>query len=146
MISALAHLLHVRQQDRNAVRMNQSDFKHREVRAMKNDSQANAVEGQLSCHACDRMEHRNIGQEAIEEVLAYGREVYTRGAVVYAIGRREIKQWEEQGVDLSKHNGLQVITAHDGKILTIYRNRNFRGLRTGLGRGRYKRTLGLQTA
>jgi hypothetical protein len=113
---------------------------------MKNASQQNMFEAQLSFHACERMEHRNIGQDAVEDVLAYGRVVYTRGAVIYAIGRREIKQWDEQGVDLSGHNGLQVVTAHDGDILTVYRNHNFRRLRTGLGRGRFNRLGRLQTA
>jgi hypothetical protein len=113
---------------------------------MKNASQQNTVEEQLSFHARERMDRRNIGQDAIEDVLANGRVIYTRGAVIYAIGRREIKQWEDQGVDLSDHDGLQVVTAHDGDILTVYRNRDFRGLRTGLGRGRYNRVARLQTA
>ena len=104
------------------------------------------VEDQLTCHAAERMQFRDISEEEIEEVLAYGREVCTRGAVVYAIGRCEIGRWAAEGIDLSKHDGLQVVTAHDGTILTVYRNRNFRSLRSGLGRGRHRRGARYQTA
>jgi hypothetical protein len=92
------------------------------------------------------MEQRNIEHEAVEVVLDYGREVFTRGAVVHAIGRREIEQWARQGIDLSRFEGVQVVCSHDGTVLTVYRNRDFRGLRTGLGRGRYNRVAHLQTA
>ena len=83
------------------------------------------------------MQHRGINHAAIDAVLEFGREVFTRGAVIHAIGRREIEQWAEDGIDLSPYDGVQVVCAHDGSVMTVYRNRNFRGLRTGLGRGRY---------
>ncbi len=88
-------------------------------------------------HAQKRMQHRGIDTAAIEAALAFGREVFTRGAVVHAIGRREIEQWRDEGINLSAYDGVQVVCSHDGAVLTVYRNRSFRGLRPGLGRGRY---------
>lgn len=103
-------------------------------------------QSQLSCHAFERLEQRDIEIEAVEAVLDYGREVFTRGAVVHAIGRREIEQWAREGIDLSRYDGVHVVCSHDGNVLTVYRNRDFRGLRTGLGRGRFNRMARLQTA
>ena len=83
------------------------------------------------------MQRRAISEPAVEATIAYGRTVYTRGAVIHAIGRNEIAECAEDGIDLSNYNGIQVVCAKDGTILTVYRNRDFRGLRNGLGRGRY---------
>lgn len=112
---------------------------------MKRYDKSNA-QSQLSCHAFERMEQRDIDHEAVEAVLDYGREVYTRGAIVHAIGRREIEHWRPDGIDLSRYDGVQVVCSHDGTVLTVYRSRNFRRLRTGLGRGRHNRVSGFQTA
>lgn len=88
-------------------------------------------------HAAQRMSRRHISTEAIAAVLDYGRMVYTRGAVVYGLGRKEVLFYAEQGIDLSEFEGVQVVAAtFDEMILTVYRNRSFRGLRAGLGRGR----------
>ena len=40
----------------------------------------------LTRHATVRMAHRRTSAEVIEKVIEYGRTVYTRGAVVHAIG------------------------------------------------------------
>lgn len=39
-----------------------------------------------------------------------------------------------EGVDLSGVEGVQVVCSRDGAILTVYRNKNFRGLRPRGGR------------
>jgi hypothetical protein len=83
------------------------------------------------------MQHRGIDHVAVETVLEFGRQVFTRGAIIHAIGRREIEHWNGEGIDLSEYDGIQVVCSHDNSVLTVYRNRNFRGLRTGLGRGRH---------
>ena len=106
----------------------------------------NNCQTKISRHAFDRLEQRNIKAEAVEAVLDYGREVFTRGAVVHAIGQREIRLWAREGVDLSRYDGMQVTCSHDGNVITVYRNRNFRGLRGNLGRGRYNRVAHVQTA
>ncbi len=113
---------------------------------MKHRNDQGSSESQLSCHAFERMEQRNIGHEAIEVVLDFGREVYTRGAIVHAIGRREIEHSEREGINLSPYDGVQVVCSQDGTVLTVYRNRNFRRLRTGLGRGRDNRVSRCRTA
>lgn len=83
------------------------------------------------------MQQRGINQAAVEAALDFGREIFTRGAIVYAIGRREIERFDDEGIDLAEYDGIQVVCSHDGSVLTAYRNRNFRYLRPGLGRGRY---------
>lgn len=83
----------------------------------------------LTRHACERMIERRVSASALEHVLDYGREVHVRGATVYAIGRNEVARYELEGVDLAAFSGIQVVCAHDGRVLTVYRNRDFRGLR-----------------
>src|SRR5215207_303541 len=91
---------------------------------------------EATLHARSRMRGRGISERAVEDALSYGRVVYTRGAVVHAIGRNEIAHYAEEGIDLSSYNGVQVVCSRDGAVITVYRNRDFRGLRAGLGRGR----------
>jgi hypothetical protein len=91
----------------------------------------------LTQHALMRMAHRNIASEIIESVIEYGRVVYTRGAMIHAIGRKEVERYrQEEDIDLSDCDGVQVVCSTEGTVLTVYRNQSFRGLRSGLGRGR----------
>lgn len=81
----------------------------------------------LSKHAWRRMKLRAIGEQSIDLAFDFGRMVFTRGAVIYAIGRKEVARAQRDGVDLAGLEGLQVVCAH-GLVLTTYRNRDFRGL------------------
>ncbi len=92
----------------------------------------------LTQHAGKRMRHRRIPVNAIELVIEYGRIVFTRGAMIYAIGRNEVERFKKENVNLSECEGVQVVCSMDGIVLTVYRNQNFRKLRTGLGRGRFR--------
>jgi hypothetical protein len=83
----------------------------------------------LTDHARARMDGRRIPAEAVEAVLAYGRTVWTRGAQIHALGRKEVQWASRQGLDLRPFAGLQVVCAPDGDVLTVYRNHDFRGLR-----------------
>lgn len=83
----------------------------------------------LTQHARQRMDMRGFSVSDINQALAYGRKVYVRGALIYAVGRKEISQWIAFGIDLSELEGLQVVCSKDGAIITVYRNRDFRGLR-----------------
>lgn len=83
----------------------------------------------LTYHAWQRMCSRHLSPAAIEAALDYGRIVYVRGAVIHAIGRNEVERYRREGIDLSKHEGVQVVCSSDGAVLTVYRNRDFRGLR-----------------
>ena len=83
----------------------------------------------LTKHAEERMATRGLRVNAINAALAFGRVVYVRGADIYAIGRKEIARYAEEGIDLSAYDGVQVVVTADGAILTVYRNRSFNGLR-----------------
>jgi hypothetical protein len=83
------------------------------------------------------MGQRGITAEAIEAVLEFGRAVHARGAVVHAIGKKEVAHYLDQDIDLSAFDGIHVVCAGDGTIITAYRNHDFRRLRAGLGRGRF---------
>ena len=106
---------------------------------MLNNSNANGGT-RLTQHATVRMTHRSISPEDIESVIEFGRVVYTRGAMIYAIGRKEVEQYLLEDIDLSDCEGVQVVCSMEGTILTVYRNHDFRGLRVGLGRGRNRPT------
>lgn len=93
------------------------------------------LQAPVTRHAARRMQTRAIAPAAVETVLEYGRVVHTRGAVVHAIGRKEVARYAAEGVDLSALDGVQVVCSLDGAVITVYRNRNFRGLRANLGRG-----------
>lgn len=81
----------------------------------------------LTNHAKIRMAGRAIGKDDIDLVLTYGRASYARGAVIYAIGKKEIA---ENGSFLKNCDGLHVVcSTRDGAVITTYRNRSLRGLR-----------------
>ena len=96
----------------------------------------------LTDHAQSRMYQRSINRQSVATVLNYGRCIHARGAVIYAIGRKEVAHYETFGIDLREHAGYQVICSTDGTILTAYRNHNLsairktRGRRSGYNRGR----------
>ena len=92
------------------------------------------LEKHLSRHAFSRMQTRRISANAIEAALDYGRIIHTRGSVIHAIGKNEINRYMEYGINLEKFHGLQVVCSGDGTIITVYINRNFRGLKSSLGR------------
>lgn len=88
----------------------------------------------LTKHASERMYTRGLQPGAVAAALAYGRVIHIRGADIHAIGRCEVELYERDGIDLSRYEGVQVVCGPEGAILTVYRNRNFRGLRPRRGR------------
>jgi hypothetical protein len=99
---------------------------------------------QVSRHAGRRMIERNISLAAVEAALDHGRRVHTRGAVVAAIGRKEVRRARQEGIDLSRFEGVQVVCLHDELVLTVYRNRDFSQLKVGLGRRRRRERRWMQ--
>ncbi len=87
------------------------------------------VVNEITRHAWQRMMARRLSQAAVQAAIEYGRVVYVRGAAIYAIGRKEVNRYLRHGIDLSCYEGIQVVCALDGTIITVYRNRDFRGLR-----------------
>ena len=84
---------------------------------------------QLSRHAWQRMGARGVSSSAVNKVLTFGRVIYARGATIYVIGRKEIKRYLDQGINLDDLHGIQVICSQNGTIMTLYRNRDLRSLR-----------------
>ena len=95
----------------------------------------------ITHHANKRMQQRRIDLFMVEQVIQFGREVCTRGALVFAIGRNEIALLAKLGHDLQHLDGVHVVTSHDdGAVLTVYRNRDLSNLRANVGFGkRWKR-------
>lgn len=95
---------------------------------------------QLTRHAWERMSGRGLSPGAVRLVLDYGRTARVRGAVIYAIGRKEVEFYRRDGVDLSSVEGVQVVSTSTGSIMTVYRNRDLRGLRPRTRRARHSHT------
>ena len=83
----------------------------------------------MTIHAMQRMHERSIPEAAVRATLEHGRIAHVRGAAIHAIGHKEIVRLRRHGIDLSRYEGVQIVCAPDGTILTAYRNRDFRGLR-----------------
>ena len=83
----------------------------------------------LTRHADVRMRQRGLYPDVVLDVLAFGREVRVRGAIIYAVGRNEVEWFRREGFDLSKAEGVQVVCTETGTVQTVYRNPDFRGLR-----------------
>ena len=83
----------------------------------------------MTMHAVRRMHARRISEAAVRATLEHGRIVHVRGAVIHAIGHKEISHLRRHGIDLSHYEGIQIVCAPGGTILTAYRNRDFRSLR-----------------
>lgn len=83
----------------------------------------------LTQHAWQRMSQRGISPDAVRTALEYGRSAYTRGALVFAIGKNEVRHYRRLETDLAELDGIHVVCDPAGAVLTVYRNRNLRALR-----------------
>jgi hypothetical protein len=89
----------------------------------------------ITRHAWARMCSRSVNERTIGAVLAYGRVVRVRGAEIHVIGKKEVKRLGRAGVDVKECEGIHVVCTADGSaILTVYRNRDFRGLKPRSGK------------
>lgn len=98
------------------------------VTRTKESTMHQKFEPEISLHGTQRMSQRGINIPDVDQVMAYGRVVYTRGAAVYVIGRKEVAHWKEQGVELEELEGVQVVVC-ENLVVTVYRNKDFSGLR-----------------
>ena len=80
---------------------------------------------ELTRHAQIRMQQRRISQDDVESVVMYGREFGTGDSVVYVIGRREIQE-NSKVADLTHLDGLHAIVGQKGRLITTYRDSEFR--------------------
>lgn len=83
----------------------------------------------LSSHAWSRMCGRRIPADVVSAVLEHGRIVHVPGATVHVVGHREARSMRARGVDLGRAEGVHVVCAPDGTVLTVYRNQDLRHLR-----------------
>ena len=103
------------------------------LQRVKNERQV--VEGyDFSQHALKRMRGRGLPAEALRAALLYGRVIHVRDADHYVIGHREIRHYATQGIDLAAYEGVQVVCSTEGKIVTVYRNRDLSHLRPRKGK------------
>lgn len=92
-----------------------------------NNVQIEAIK--LTLHARKRMNARSLGIRAINAALDFGRIVRTRGAVIYAIGHKEVQRYRKVAGDLHRFEGVHVVCSPEGTVLTTYRNHDFKNLR-----------------
>ena len=83
----------------------------------------------ISPHARCRMMEHGISAEILFLVLQLGRIVRTRGAVIYVVGKKEVKECFLHGIDLRDCEGVHVVMERDDVVRTVYRNRSLDGVR-----------------
>lgn len=86
----------------------------------------------ITQHAYHRMMERGISEYALKTVLAFGRKHYCKGAIYYAVGRKEVKKYADREPLLRKLEGIQVVAAANDAvhhIITVFKNHDFKGLR-----------------
>ena len=77
-------------------------------------------------HAMERMARRGVTPSAVAMAFYYGRHVHVRNAGVYVIGRKEVARAREDGLNLDRYEGLQVICSDTGEVITTYKCRRFK--------------------
>ena len=81
-------------------------------------------------HALERIRRRGIRRDEVAKVLTHGRQVHTRRADIFVVGRKEVRDGLERGIRLAELEGLHVVCASEsGVVMTAYRNSDLRGLR-----------------
>ena len=83
----------------------------------------------LTKHAWARVSGRGFGPDAVDAVLKYGRSIHIRGAEIFVIGRREVRRWARQGVELGGYEGVHVVCCDGVHAVTAYRNHDLSALR-----------------
>jgi hypothetical protein len=89
----------------------------------------NSSECKLTRHGQSRLSARRLSMNGVQNVFEFGREVHTRGATIYAVGRNEVEYASRLAADISELEGWHVVCSRDGDLITAYRNRDLRGLR-----------------
>jgi hypothetical protein len=90
----------------------------------------------LTRHARRRSARRNVAPNAVEYVLAHGRMVRRTGVRFYFLGRRDIPACDRCASWATRLEGVIVVVAPDGGVITVYRNRH--GLRPIIRKMKYR--------
>lgn len=80
-------------------------------------------------HGEARLYARGLPLAQVQDVFEFGREVHTRGAVIHAVGRKEVEHAKLFAADIANLEGWHIVCSRQGDIITAYRNRSLRGLR-----------------
>jgi hypothetical protein len=83
----------------------------------------------LTAHARRRQAARRIPSEGIEAAVDWGREWHYDGVVFLRLDRRAVSRAGRSGFALQQFEGVHVILAQDGAVLTVYRHRRGRKVR-----------------
>ena len=83
----------------------------------------------LTDHAQMRMGQRGISEAVVAMVLRHGRTVHARGTTYRVVGHKEVSRGAERWVDLTDADGVHVLLAADGAVITAYRNHELRKIR-----------------
>ena len=81
------------------------------------------VSQRMTKHALVRSRTRVIRLASIEAALLYGSVRRARGAEIFTVGWRDVLRWGDLGLDIARHESVQVVCASDGSVMTVYRNR-----------------------
>lgn len=81
-------------------------------------------------HALQRCRNRSIRKEAVEAVLEFGRPRFAPGVEIYTLRWRDVVRWAARGYELSRFEGIEVVCGGDGRIVTVYRKRHTRAVRS----------------
>lgn len=91
----------------------------------------------ITDHAMLRMGQRGIKLEVLELILRFGREIRSKGAVFYVLGKKEVQKYCQYVPKLKEMEGMQVLTSNEGVVITAYRNKNLRKVRPFLRKHSY---------
>ena len=94
------------------------------------NSAASNIKTPITKHAWLRMNARGIPIDAVQMALIFGRVIHERGAQRYSIGKKEVKEFGEADINLADYEGVHVICSKNGEVMTTYRNRDFKSLRS----------------
>lgn len=83
----------------------------------------------LTDHAAIRMQQRGISRAALQTVLDFGRRIHAKGLTFYVVGRKEVAVYADRGVNLASFEGMQVLVATNGVVVTTYRSRNLHAIK-----------------
>ena len=75
----------------------------------------------FSHHAAQRAQQRGIDPLVMAEIIRYGERIYKQGIIFHYMPKMAVKQFYHW-TDQSQIEDAVVITAHDGTIITAYRN------------------------
>lgn len=78
---------------------------------------------ELTEHAQQRMQDRNVRLEELSICILRGRQVWCRGSILYVMGRRELGDRLPDARGVRALMGLHVVCSHAGAILTVFRDR-----------------------